>query len=218
MPSFEDIQTEIENVLSVDDGTLFEADSAAVDVYLEELASAEAGKIAETTVKVATFTHGGESIPLGTPNFSNIRKLNASNGNWIYAKDHSWMISAFLEGNQTLGHNPGAKNETGGNWLLARNGATVSFGEVDFGKKSPKYLELRYAVSPDNAGGKFELRDITGNGTPEYNLAEIPAESTGGWFTLKTVRVPIKNVTGKRFIILRFFGKEAAVRGWRVIY
>lgn len=45
MPSFEDIQAEIENVLSVDDGTLFEADSAMVDAYLEELASAEAGKI-----------------------------------------------------------------------------------------------------------------------------------------------------------------------------
>ena len=45
MPSLADIEHEIENVLSVDDGTLFDAESAAVDTYLEELANAEAEKI-----------------------------------------------------------------------------------------------------------------------------------------------------------------------------
>ena len=45
MPSLADIEHEIENILSVDDGTLFDADSAAVDAYLDELATAEADKI-----------------------------------------------------------------------------------------------------------------------------------------------------------------------------
>jgi hypothetical protein len=182
---------------------------------------AEAAKIAETTFKVASFTDSGKSIHYRTPEFNVCKKLDATSGKWFTAQDSSWLLYAFKEVHPSLGFNTGsyAPKEQLGNWIMARAGGVVHYGEVDFGSKQPKYIEVQIAVGKENVGGKIFLDDITGRLEPYYTLAEYTTEYTGGWFKWKTVRIPITGeLTGKRKIVFRFEDKDCCFRGWRVIY
>ena len=93
----------------------------------------------------------------------------------------------------------------------------ISYGEVDFTGNAPRFLELQIAVSPENAGTVIRLDDVTGKLEPYHTLAEITTASTGGFFKWKTIRVPLKPVTGKRKIVFNVTGKGCNIRAWRVI-
>jgi len=181
---------------------------------------AEAEKIAAVTKKVASFTDAGESIHYQAPQFKVSKKLTADPGKWFTAEDSSWLLYAFKERHPSLGFNNRSRQATEaekGNWILARAGAVISYGEVDFGNKAPKYLEMQIAISPENAGGKISMDDVSGQSEPNKTLAEITTAPTGGFFKWKTVRVPIKPVTGKRTIVFHVTGKDCNIRAWRVI-
>ena len=181
---------------------------------------AEAEKIAAVTKKIASFTDAGKSIHHSSAQFHISKKLTAEPGKWFTAEDSSWLLYAFKEVHPSLGFNPrrdrGTEAEKG-NWILARDGGIISYGEVDFTNKSPRFLELQIAVSPENAGGKIRLDDITGKLDTYHTLAEITTKSTGGFFKWKTIRVPMKPVTGKRKVIFRIMEKDCNIRAWRVL-
>ncbi|MBE6357557.1 MAG: carbohydrate-binding protein, partial [Lentisphaerae bacterium] len=165
-------------------------------------------------------TDAGESIHYQAPQFKVSKKLTADPGKWFTAEDSSWLLYAFKEWHPSLGFNKRSRRATEaekGNWILARTGAVISYGEVDFGNKAPKYLEMQIAISPENAGGKISMDDVSGQLEPNKTLAEITTASTGGFFKWKTVRVPIKPVTGKRTIVFHVTGKDCNIRAWRVI-
>lgn len=179
----------------------------------------EAEKIGAVTAKVKTFTDAGKSIHHSAPTFDVCKKLTAVPGRWFTAQDSSWLLYAFKEVHPSLGYNKGrnATPEQKGNWILARKGGVISYGEVDFGSKAPKFLEIQIAVSPENAGGKIRLDDITGKLEPFNLLAEITTKTTGGFFKFQTIRVPIKPVTGKRKVVFHVLDKDCNIRAWRVI-
>ncbi|MBE6378096.1 MAG: carbohydrate-binding protein [Lentisphaerae bacterium] len=180
----------------------------------------EAEKIGKTTQIVASFTDAGKSIHYQSPQFHICKKLTAIPGKWFSAEDSSWLLYAFKEVHPSLGFNPRSKRATEaekGNWILAGNGGVISYGEVDFTGNAPRFLELQIAVSPENAGTVIRLDDVTGKLEPYHTLAEITTASTGGFFKWKTIRVPLKPVTGKRKIVFNVTGKGCNIRAWRVI-
>ena len=167
-----------------------------------------------------SFTDNGQSIPFREPNFKVRNRLRAEQGKWFTANDASWELFAFKEHHPSVGFDRNGRNspEDKGNWILARPGAVVSYGEVDFGSKPPKYMEIRIAVGRENAGGRIALVDVSGDFTPDRTLAELTTEYTGGWFTWKTFRVPMQPVTGKRTVLFRFDGKDCNLRSWRPVW
>ena len=177
----------------------------------------EAEALAETTSRIASFTDVGESIQGAAPQFSSNRKLQAKSGKWITPQDSSWLLFAFKETNPSVEFQPNGPVEYRSNWIRAAKGAVINYGEVDFGSKAPLYLEIELAASAENAGGQVKLYDITGDNQPDSVLAEITTENTGGWLKWKTFRVPMKNVTGKRQIVIRVDGRNCNIRSWRVL-
>lgn len=180
----------------------------------------EAEKIGAVTAKVKTFTDSGKSIHHQSPQFQICKKLTAVPGKWFTAQDSSWLLYAFKEVHPSLGFNPrrdrGTEAEKG-NWIIADNGGVISYGEVDFTEKAPQFLEVQIAVSSEKAGTVIRLDDVTGKLEPYRTLAEITTVSTGGFFKWKTVRVPLKTVTGKRKIVFHITGKGCNIRAWRVL-
>ncbi len=177
----------------------------------------EAETIAETTCRIASFTDAGKSIPGSAPQFKVSRKLQAKSGKWITPQDSSWLLFAFKESNPSVEFQPNGPAEYRSNWIRASKGAVISYGEVDFGSKAPRELEIELASSAENAGGEVKLYDITGDNQPDSVLAEITTENTGGWLKWKTFRVPMKNVTGKRQIVIRVDGRDCNIRSWRIL-
>lgn len=179
----------------------------------------EAEKIAETARRVGTFTDPGKSIYHNAPSFHVCNKLKAAPGRWFSAMDASWMLYAFREIHPSVGFSRArhATPEQKGNWILAHAGSVVSYGEVGFGDKPPKFLEVQIAVSKENAGGKISFDDITAGSDVNHELAEITTECTGGFFRWRTVRVPLRPVTGKRKVVFHFTGKDCNFRAWRVL-
>ncbi len=177
----------------------------------------EAEALAATTRRIADFANEKiETIPGGQPQFDKCKQLTATPGKWITANDASWRLFAFAEGHWTVGYNPTGKPDEKSNWTLARAGAVISYGRVDFGATAPQTLEIQLAAANSNAGGKVELWDVTGDQTPDRCLASITVPSTGGWLTWKTFSLPIKPVTGKRLIVIRVLNQDTNVRSWRV--
>jgi hypothetical protein len=194
----------------------------ATEIWLlgHDFDKAEAEKIGETTKLVATFTDNGQSIPFREPIFTVRKELKAEPDKWFTANDFSWAIFAFKNFHPSVGNDPRGRNaeEDKGNWFQASPGAIINYGEIDFGEKSPKFLELRLAISKENAGGKISLVDITGNYTPDRTLAEYTTECTGGWFTWKNIQIPIAEVTGKHAVVFKVEGKDVNFRSWRLVW
>ena len=183
----------------------------------KEYDRSEAETIAETTYRIASFRDAGESIQWQTPQFKTSRKLKAQPGQWITPHDSSWLLFAFKEHHPSMEYHPRGLPEYRTNWIRASKGAVISYGEVDFGDKAPRYLEIELAVSAENAGGEVKLYDITGDNQPDSVLAEVATTNTGGWLKWKKYRVPMKSVTGKRQIVIRVDGKNCNIRSWRIV-
>ena len=115
----------------------------------------EAETIAETTCRIASFTDAGKSIPGSAPQFKVSRKLQAKSGKWITPQDSSWLLFAFKESNPSVEFQPNGPAEYRSNWIRASKGAVISYGEVDFGSKAPRELEIELAASAENAGGEL---------------------------------------------------------------
>jgi len=177
----------------------------------------EASAVSSTMAKIATFGEdGGKAIPLPT-DFTVKNQLVAENNKWLTANDASWMVLAFRPNHPGLGYNPGSKrHDENANWIYARKGAVISFGEVDFGDQPPKTLTLEVAVSKDEAGGHIAVYDITGD-APDRLLAEWNTESTGRWFDFREIELPcLCAITGKRLIIIKAEGRDCKLRAWKV--
>ena len=177
----------------------------------------EAEAIAETTYRIASFRDAGESIQWQAPQFKTFKKLKAQSGQWITPQDSSWLLFAFKENHPSMEFHPRGLPEYRTNWIRASKGAVISYGEVDFGNKPPRYLEIELAVSAENAGGQVKLYDVTGDNRPDSVLAEVATTNTGGWLKWKTYKVPMKKVTGKRQIVIRVDGKNCNIRSWRIL-
>ena len=177
----------------------------------------EAEAVAETTYRIASFRDAGESIQWQTPQFRNSRKLKIESGQWITPQDSSWLLFAFKENHPSVEYHPRGLAEYRTNWIRASKGAVISYGEVDFGDKPPRYWEIELAVSAENAGGQVKLYDVTGDNRPDSVLAEVATMNSGGWLKWKTFRVPAKSVAGKRQIVIRVDGKNCNIRSWRIL-
>ena len=174
--------------------------------------------IANEARKISTYRDCGKSLPGSGPDFATKKTLNAEAGKWIRAKDASWMLFAFREFHPSLGHEPNSKNpDLAGNWILARKGAVISFGEVDFGGKAPSAFQAMLGAGKENAGTQVTLWDVTGDGKPDTMLAHWTVPQTGKWFDFKTLDAKaLSKVTGTRLIVMRVENKDCNIRGWRV--
>ena len=78
-------------------------------------------------------------------------------------------------------------------------------------------------IEADSPAGPLRYKGVVFNemkgvySSPDSVLAEITTENTGGWLKWKTFRVPMKNVTGKRQIVIRVDGRNCNIRSWRVL-
>ncbi|MBR6372146.1 MAG: carbohydrate-binding protein, partial [Victivallales bacterium] len=173
--------------------------------------------IANEARKISTYRDSGKSLPASAPDFGAKQTLKADAGKWIRAKDASWMLFAFREFHPSLGHEPNSKNpDLAGNWILARKGAVISFGEVDFGGTAPSAYQAILGAGKENAGTQVSLWDVTGDGKPDTMLAQWTVPQTGKWFDFKTLEAKaLAKATGKRKIVMRVENKDCNIRGWR---
>ena len=174
--------------------------------------------IFDAAKRISTYKDCGESLPISKPDFSKQNSLKANPGTWIRARQASWMLFAFSEGHPTLGHDPSSKDpDLAGNWILARKGAVISFGEIDFGDTAPDTFQAILGAGIENAGAKVSLWDVTGATGPNTLLAQWDVPQTGKWFDFKTLETKaLAKITGKRLVIMRVENKDCNIRGWRV--
>jgi len=178
----------------------------------------ECEDMADALLKISAIKDSGDNIHRTPEKFDNCAKWTAEPGKWYRAKDASWMVFAYRENTNTLGHRDKSPDPAeDGNWILGKKGGIVYFGEVDFGETAPSALELEIAVGKEQAGGKIAVYDISGDSRPDRCLAETTTDFTGGWFTFQTVKLPcLVPVTGKRRIAIRFEDNDCNFRAWRI--
>ena len=144
-------------------------------------------------------------------NFATDHMLNALRQD-LQARDASWMVLATRNVTNNLGYHTNPRRNMYGNWIAAKDGAVIYYGQVYFGD-DPATVDCTLAT--DMQGVKVQLIDITED-SPDFLLAEFSPEA-GKWFDFRKYTVPLKRkVTGRRRVIFRVSGGECNFKSWRV--
>jgi hypothetical protein len=131
----------------------------------------------------------------------------------LLARDASWMVLAHRHASNNLGYHTNPRRNMYGNWIAAKDGAVIYFGQVYFGEKPAATVDCTLAT--DMEGVKVQLIDITED-SPDFLLAEFTPEA-GKWFDFRKYTVPLRRkITGRRRVIFRVSGGECNFKSWRV--
>ncbi len=90
---------------------------------------------------------------------------------------------------------------------LLRNGAGVTFHDVDFGSRAPSAVKVRLASAVNAGGGSVVVRQ---GGVKGQVIGSVVVEPTGSWQDFATVEIPLNaSVEGVRNISLTFSADNA---------
>jgi hypothetical protein len=125
-------------------------------------------------------------------------------------------VLAFQEKEPTLGFSKRGAEEFQSNWVAAKEGGLVFFGEVDFGEDNGEaVVELELSIPESSLGGKARLVDLTGE-IPDRTLAEIVPDKADKPFDFTVFRAPLQALTGKHKVAWSF-DRPMLMRRWRVV-
>jgi len=157
----------------------------------------------------------GENLPYAQ-DFSVCNSLTVTDGQWFAAKEASWMVLAFQEKEPTLGFSNRGPEEVQSNWVAAKEGGLVFFGEIDFGEgNGESVVELELSVQEGSLGGRARLVDLTGE-IPDRTLAEIVPDKADKPFDFTVFRAPLQTLSGKHKVAWSF-DRPMLMRRWRVV-
>jgi hypothetical protein len=161
-------------------------------------------RLASLMNKISNFDAGKSLVDYNV--FKVRKQITAVPGKWITPADISDLHDcSFAKDNSFVG------------WVNA--GAMIYYGEVDFGSKDVKALEIEIAANPDYAVGTIEII-ATAPGKEGASVASVEIKSTGGWDKFKHINVPMKTALGKgkHDIIVKLNSNACCnFKQWRVI-
>ncbi|MBQ6471440.1 MAG: carbohydrate-binding protein [Victivallales bacterium] len=134
-------------------------------------------------------------------------QISARPGEWVAPVQASWMEKCYMPGKY------GTFDKSPQRWIQADCGATVFWGEVDFGNQPGTTLEIWVAADVERAGGKIIFQEQGSN----LVMAELDIPVTGEWADYKLLSTPLARPFIGRHDLTSVFTGGCNIKAWRVV-